>query len=140
MSRTRSKDKRKNGKFTGGKPASMSSKRSRRSPQLHEEVRKMASRGLVEDQIALRLNGMDKNRLRRKYIDAIKDGRAAAAAARAEAEAAELTRKQKEMLEAIEDSFASHWYSPENGNLLYDGAHTVEEALAWLEQQGFGWQ
>jgi hypothetical protein len=49
----------------------------------------MAAYGLVEDQIALRLNGMDKNRLRRKYIDSIKEGRAIASAAGAEAEAAE---------------------------------------------------
>jgi hypothetical protein len=107
-----------------------SSKRAKRSDLVHDQVRRMAAYGLVEDQIALRLNGMDKNRLRRKYIDSIKEGRAIASAARAEAEAAELTRKEKECLAAVKASFNSDWYSPEYGNDLFDGAHTVAEALA----------
>ena len=39
----------------------------------------MAASGLVEDEIALRL-GVDKNELRARYIDAIKAGKAMAAA------------------------------------------------------------
>lgn len=107
-----------------------SSRRAKRSDLVHDQVRRMAAYGLVEDQIALRLNGMDKNRLRRKYFDSIKEGRVIASAARMQAEAAELTRKEKECLEAVKASFESDWYDPIYGNLLFDGAHTVEEALA----------
>ena len=97
----------------------------------------MAASGLVEDQIALRLGGMDKNRLRRKYIESIKEGRAVAAAQEVEAKAAELTRKERERLACIEGSFNSHWYSPERGNVLFGDTHSVEEALAWC-RRNFG--
>ena len=53
--------------------------------KLAETIRKMASDGLVEDQIALRL-GLDKNLLRAKFIDDIKRGKSAAAASEADAE------------------------------------------------------
>ena len=113
-----------NGKRTGANPG---------SSHIHRRVKEMASAGLVEDQIALRVGGgIDKNQLRRRYIDSIKQGRAKKQEARAEAEAAESSKQ--EQLERIKASFASHWYDLQCGNLLYGGAHTVEEALAWVQQ------
>ena len=53
--------------------------------RLAETIRRMAAEGLVEDQIALRL-GLDKNDLRAKFIDDIKQGKSAAAASEADAE------------------------------------------------------
>jgi hypothetical protein len=106
--------------------------RSSRLDGLHRQVKLMAAAGLVEDQIALRLGGMDKNRLRKKYIDAIKEGRAVAANQEAQAAAEELPRKERELLDRIERSFESHWFDDELGNLLYGGARSVEEALEWL--------
>jgi len=91
----------------------------------------MASVGLVEDQIALRLNGgMHKTELRRKYIESLKEGRAIASAARAAAEAAELTRKERERIEIITRAWNSHWYCADLGeNLLFPGCKSLEEAL-----------
>jgi hypothetical protein len=96
----------------------------------------MAAAGLVEDQIALRLGGLDKNQLRRRYIEELKEGRTAAAAEREQAAAEELSRKERERLECVEASFRSHWYTKEFGNDLYGGTHTVEEALAWAKANG----
>ena len=102
-----------------------------RSLASHAQVRDMASAGLVEDQIALRINGgMHKNELRRKYIDSIKEGRAIATAARAAAEAAELSRKDKERIEIVTAVWNSDWYDPEIGEcLLFPDCKTLEEAL-----------
>jgi hypothetical protein len=94
----------------------------------------MAAAGLVEDQIALRLGGMDKNRLRRRHIEALKQGRASAAAKKAREAARQPSRQEREQLERIKASFASEWYSKTRGNDLYGGAHTIEEALAWCAQ------
>jgi hypothetical protein len=103
--------------------------------QIHRRVKEMAAAGLVEDQIVLRVGGgIDKNQLRRRYIDSIKEGRVAAKEAQAAAEAEALSKQERERLEHIERSFASDWYDPQLGNLLYGGAHSVEEAIAWCEQ------
>jgi len=102
---------------------------------IHRRVKEMAAAGLVEDQIVLRVGGgIDKNRLRRTFIDSIKQGRAEKQEAQAEAEAAELSKQEREQLERIELTFASDWYTEEHGNLLYGGARTMEEALAWVQQ------
>jgi hypothetical protein len=103
------------------------------SSRIHRRVKAMAAAGLVEDQIALRIGG-DKNQLRRKYIDSIKQGRAA----KQEAEAAELTRSERARLDAIKQSFDSDWYHPKLGNLLFGCTHSVEEALAWCERTAPG--
>jgi hypothetical protein len=100
------------------------------SSRIHRRVKAMAAAGLVEDQIALRIGG-DKNQLRRRYIDSIKKGRAAKQEAQAAAESAELSKQQREERALIERSFASHWYDPELGNLIFGDTHTVEEAIEW---------
>jgi hypothetical protein len=94
----------------------------------------MAARGLVEDQIALRL-GSDKNQLRRRYIDAVKAGRAEKqeAQAAAEAAAAELTKEQQKTREVIRQTW-DYWFDPElNSHLIYQGARTPEEAIEMSE-------
>ena len=95
----------------------------------------MAASGLVEDQIALRLR-TDKNQLRRKYIDSIKQGRAIA---RAQAEANDgLTRAERLAADSMLSSCASKWFDPTYGNLLWpglngSGARTPAEAFAaWM--------
>jgi len=95
---------------------------------LHRRVQQMAAAGLVEDQIALRIGG-DKNQLRRKYIDSIKQGRAA----KRDAQGAQLTKQQLHDREIIERHF-SDWYDPEFGHLLLGGARTVEEGIAYWER------
>src|SRR5262249_49780813 len=107
------------------------------SSHIHRRVKAMAAAGLVEDQIALRIGG-DKNQLRRRYIDAIKAGRNAKVQEKVAAEAAELTKSERARLHAIKQSFDSDWYSPEHGNLIFGGTHTVEEALAWCEEHNPG--
>jgi hypothetical protein len=114
--------------------ASRSSRRGRGLSPLHRKVKRMAAAGLVEDQIALRLGGIDKNKLRRRHIEALKQGRASAAAQRAQEAAEQPSREERERLERINRSFQSHWYDPVHGNDLYGGARTVEEALAWCAQ------
>jgi hypothetical protein len=111
-------------------------KRSRKP--VAERVRTMAASGLVEDQIASRL-GVDKNELRRRYIDEIKRGKAMAAASAAEA--GELTRAEKYAAYVILGATNSHWQT-ELGNLIFDGldgsgAKTAADAYAkWLLDGG----
>jgi hypothetical protein len=81
-------------------------------------IRKMAAEGLVEDEIALRLR-IDKNELRARFIDAIKQGKSAAAASEVEAEA--LSMEEYHWLDVCTDSFNSHWQDPTDGNLLFAG-------------------
>src|SRR5262245_45084284 len=104
---------------------------------LHRRIKAMAAQGLVEDQIVARIGG-DKNQLRRRYIDAVKEGRAKKRDAQAEAEAAELNKSKRARLHAIKQSFESEFYDPEFGNLLFGGTHSVEEALAWCREQDGG--
>jgi hypothetical protein len=104
------------------------------SSRIHRRVKAMAAAGLVEDQIALRIGG-DKNSLRRKYIESIKQGRAEKQETQAAAEAAELSRSERARLE---QSFDSDWYHPKLGNLLFGCTHSVEEALTWCEQTAPG--
>ena len=92
------------------------------SPALHHKIKQMAASGLVEDEICLRIGGMDKNQLRRRYIDAIKDGRVIAQ----EAKAAALSRKEREWIAVVERTLASPW-----GEIIYPGCRTVAEALAF---------
>ena len=104
------------------------------SSAVHRRVKEMAAAGLVEDQIALRIGG-DKNQLRRKYIDSIKQGRAEKQEAQAAAEAVKLTKQQQKDREMIARSFDSHWFDRELGtNILFGDARTVEEAIAWWER------
>jgi hypothetical protein len=104
------------------------------SSPLHRKVKRMAAAGLVEDQIALRLGGLDKNQLRRRHIEALKQGRASRDAQKAQEAAEQPSREERERLERIELAFQSDWYSPDHGCDLYGGAHTVEEALEWCRR------
>jgi len=104
------------------------------SSRIHRRVQAMAARGLVEDQIALRL-GSDKNQLRRRYIDAVKAARAEKqeAQAAAEAAAAGLTKEQQKTREVIRQTW-DYWFAPElNSHLILEGARTPEEAIAMSE-------
>ena len=77
---------------------------------LHREIKGMSARGLVEDQIGLRV-GLDKNQLRARYIDAVKEGRVIAAKRReARAAAVALTPEEYHFLDAATPSFTSHWF------------------------------
>jgi hypothetical protein len=110
-------------------------RRKKRSRQpVAEQVRTWAASGLVEDQIAARLR-IDKNELRRRYIDDIKRGKAIAAASAAEGD---LTREEKCACDSILSSFDSEWNTPEHGNLLWRGLlgdsgarNPVEAFAAW---------
>jgi hypothetical protein len=104
------------------------------SSPLHGKVKRMAAAGLVEDQIALRLGGLDKNQLRRRHIEALKQGRASRDAQKAQEAAEEPSKAEREQLARIEASFQSDWYSPEYGNDLYGGAMNVAEALEWCRR------
>jgi hypothetical protein len=90
------------------------------------------------DQIASRL-GVDKNELRRRYIDEIKRGKAMAATSAAEA--GELTRAEKYAAHVILGATNSHWQT-ELGNLIFDGldssgAKSAADAYAkWLLDGG----
>jgi len=78
----------------------------------------MAQSGLVEDQIAGRL-GINKNTLRARHIDDIKRGKQIAAESEAQIDG--MSRQELHVLDAIESSFKSKWYTPEHGNLLWRG-------------------
>jgi hypothetical protein len=110
-------------------------KKPRRKP-LAVVVRNLASAGLVEDQIALRL-GIDKNTLRAKYIDHIKIGKRA----RAKKANGDLTHPEMCCAAAILASFASEWFDPAHGNDLWpgldsDSAKTPADAYARWQRDG----
>jgi hypothetical protein len=117
-----------------------SAPRSKPKKTRRQAIVDMARDGLVEDQIARRI-GVDKNKLRARHIDDIKEGKAAAAAANAERV---ITRQEYFFLDAVTKSFESpdDWYDPECGNLLFEGmdgkgARTVADAFArWKDQGG----
>ena len=98
----------------------------------------MAASGLVEDEIALRL-GVDKNELRARYIDAIKVGKAMAAAGAAEA--CELTREEMHAADAILSAINSEWHTVARGNDLWpgldgEGARSAADAFARWQLDG----
>jgi hypothetical protein len=99
-----------------------------------DEVRVMAASGLVEDQIALRLR-TDKNQLRRKYIDSIKQGRAIARERKAAT--CELTYAEKCCADVILSSVGSGWLSLLWSGVDGDRAKTPADAYArWLRDGG----
>jgi hypothetical protein len=95
-------------------------------------VTRLAHEGHSTDVIAARL-GVNMNTLRAQHALHLKAGRDAKAAEKAAAEAAELGKRERERLEHIEKSFASDWNDPVHGNLFYNGARSVAEALAWCD-------
>ena len=108
-------------------------KKSGRKP-VAEMVRDMAASGLVEDEIALRLN-IDKNQLRARYIDAIKRGKRMAASSKARA--TQLSRTEQHAINAILSTINSEWHTPD-GNDLWPGLHgggardAPDAVAAWL--------
>jgi hypothetical protein len=105
----------------------------------HDYVKDLMAKGAVEDEVAAHLK-IDKNRLRRRHISALKSGRNAARAAAIEATAVSV--QEYHFLDAATSSFASDWHDPVRGNPLYPGgpdgdAKTVLEAFArWKERGG----
>jgi hypothetical protein len=95
-------------------------------------VKNLAAEGFSGDVIAARL-GVNKNYLRAEYALDLHAGRQIKAAKKAAAALTKQERERAKLIERIERSFQSHWYDAESGNLLYGGAHTVAEALAWID-------
>jgi hypothetical protein len=93
----------------------------------------LVKQGFNGDEISAKLR-INKNTLRARHALELKAARAAQKREKDEAAAAQPTKKEQELLDHIERSFASHWFDSEYGNLLYGGAHTIEEALAWVDQ------
>ena len=103
------------------------------SSLVHRRVKAMAAAGLVEDQIVLRVGGgIDKNQLRRRYIDSIKEGRVAAQEAQA-AENEKLSAKEREMKRVFFAGYGTHWEQPDGTNLLQQGRTLAESKQEWAE-------
>jgi hypothetical protein len=100
-------------------------------------VRQLAAEGLSGDVIAARL-GVNMNTLRAQHALHLKAGRDCKAAEKAEAEVAELSKSEQARVNAIKQTFNSHWYTKEKGNLLFGGTHSLEEALEWSKRNGGG--
>jgi hypothetical protein len=102
-------------------------------------VATMAASGHVEDEIAHAI-GVGKTVLRARHIGSLKSGRQAARTSAAAACA--VSMEEYHFLDAATSSFASQWFDPERGNLLYPGgpdgdAKTVLDAFArWKERGG----
>jgi hypothetical protein len=95
----------------------------------------MAACGFVEDEIAQHLR-IDKNTLRRRYIDAIKSGKEMARAG----EVDDMTREEMHAADAILRAINSEWQTPE-GNDLWpgldsDGAKSAADAFARWQLDG----
>ncbi len=93
----------------------------------------MAFAGQSEDAIAL-YYGLHKNNLRARFADALDRGRDRARDAAAEAETP--TKTDQILLDAIKASFDSDWNDPQFGNLLFDGATSIEQAIEECKQYG----
>jgi hypothetical protein len=86
--------------------------------------------------------GVHKNTLRRQHAPDLDEGREIRRAAAEATAASAVTMEEAHFLDAAISSFASDWFDPVRGNLLYPGgpdgdAKTVEEAFArWKERGG----
>jgi hypothetical protein len=92
----------------------------------------MAAKGMVEDQIAARL-GLDKNQLRRRHIDAIKDGRAQATAAADAAAGEQLSQDEETMRRAILAGYGTHWENADGTCDLHHGRTFEQQKRVWDE-------
>jgi hypothetical protein len=126
--------RRHNGHRTPSAPGSKPGKTQR------DAIVQWAKSGLCEDEIAQKLQ-TDKNRLRKEHIDAIKEGKAARAAA-AEEEIV-ITKAEYHFLNSATLSFApgSGWFDPKLGNFLFEGldgrgAKNVDDAFAAWKASG----
>jgi hypothetical protein len=126
------------GRDVNAKRGAKRNHRNAKRNRLAETIKKMATEGLVEDQIALRL-GLDKNLLRAKFIDDIKRGRSAAAASEVDAA---LTQSQYHFLRAAATSFdEGSWIDTDGRNLLFrgvdgKGAKDLADAYAFWASNG----
>jgi hypothetical protein len=93
----------------------------------------MARDGLIEDQIA-GIVGIHKNILRAQYIEDIKQGKAARAAAKEALSA--MTPEEYHFLIAATASFSSDWCDPAYGNDLFQGMDINKAFAFWKKQQG----
>jgi hypothetical protein len=92
----------------------------------------MAKAGLVEDQIALRI-GSDKNQLRRRYIDEIKEGRAQARSEAESAESEKLSATEEGMRRAMFAGYGTHWENEDGTNDAQGGRTLAETEKLWSE-------
>ena len=109
---------------------------------LHRRVKEMAAAGLVEDQITARLPRVgDKNQLRRKYIDAIKQGREIARAEANAIEGEKLTVEEETKKRAMFAGFGTGWENADGSCDLHHG-NTLEQQkelfAKWLAQHRRG--
>ena len=94
------------------------------------EVVKLAAEGFSGDVIAAKLQ-LNKNHLRAEHALDLQAGREIKQAEKAAAEAAELSKKDKERIKIVTDAWNSDWYDPELGEcLLFPDCKSLEEALA----------
>jgi predicted deacylase len=107
-------------------------KRQRKVPRdgRRQVVKELAAAGLSGDVIAATLK-LGKNRLRAEHALDLHSGRTARKADEAVKAAAAPTKEEAERLKIIKQAFKSHWYTEEHGCDLFNGARTVQEALAY---------
>jgi hypothetical protein len=92
-------------------------------------VKTLAAQGFSGDVIAAKLQ-LNKNHLRAEHALDLHAGREIKRAEKAAAEAAELSRKERERIEIITAAWNSDWYDAELGEcLLFPDCKTLEEAL-----------
>ena len=108
-------------------------------------VTQLAAAGDSGDVIAAKL-GLEKNHLRAEHALDLQAGREIKYAEKAAAEAAAvvLTPQEYHAINAMTLSFASHWFDPEYGNLIFEGldgkgARTIDDAFAAWKAQGGRW-
>jgi hypothetical protein len=93
-------------------------------------VKDLAAQGFSGDVIAAKLR-LNKNHLRAEHALDLLEGREIKQAEKAAAEAAELSKKDKERIKIVTDAWNSHWFDPEIGEcLLFPDCKSLEEALA----------
>ena len=86
-------------------------------------VKKLAAQGFSGDVIAAKL-GLEKNHLRAEHALDLHAGREIKRAERAAAQAAELSRKERERIEIITNAWNSEWREA-----VFHDCKTLEEAL-----------
>jgi hypothetical protein len=96
-------------------------------------VKKLAAMGLSGDVIAAHV-GLNKNTLRARHALDLHAGREIKKAKKEAAAAAALSKEDQKLLDCIKKSFASHWYDPELGNLIFGDTHSVAEAWEWCKR------
>jgi hypothetical protein len=104
----------------------------RRHLSTHETVRALMERGAVEDQVALALD-RDKNLLRKRHIEALRNGRETRRQQIAAAERERLTKKEAELRAVCLAGFNTKWQRPDGTNPLQQNK-TLAEAMEEFER------